>query len=233
MESLEYRHSFSNPTTVATAGTGTTTASNVTVVDNIYSKGHKKTSKNSISPTIPGGGSCIYTHTASVFCLHRSFTLRNILEKEDEIWFRDFGFGRIHRMLGACCSAFRYLKLANNMKKIWMEVHDDDNPNLNEKIEKDSVDDDTIRKRQAKFQEEFGFVVKDDETECCCVIDSGFSLTHRSCCCKFSHVLFSLMIFFCYVYISSIYHLLIYPYIVFGAGIGFFIIHAHWHMSHT
>lgn len=178
IESLEYRHSFSNPTTIATAGTGTTTASNVTVVDGIHSKGHKKTSKNSISPTIPGGGSCIYTHTASVFCLHQPFTPRNILEKEDEIWFRDFGFGRIHRMLGACCSAFRYLKLANNMKKIWMEVHDDDNPNLNEKIEKYSVDDDTIRKRQAKFQEEFGFVVKDDETECCCVIDSGFSLTH-------------------------------------------------------
>ena len=174
MEQLEYRHSFSNTTAVGGGSSGTAAAT--ATVDGGSSNISKSGPKNSrMSPIM--SGSCIYTHTASVFCLHQPFTPRNILEREDEIWFRDFGFGRIHRMLGVCCSAFRFLKLAKEMKKkIWMELND--NNNTNEKTGEDCAGDDIRKKKQEKFQEEYGFVVKDDETECCCVIDSGFSLTH-------------------------------------------------------
>lgn len=151
-EGLDYRHSFANPNIIAAAGGGTT--------------------NNVNSNALIEGKSSQLTHTAAVVCLHQPFTPRSILEKEDEIWFRDFGFGRLQRRLGVCCSALRYLKLAKDMRKIW------ENSDSNQNMENDSINSDTIQKRKEKCINEFGFVVKDDETECCCVIDSGFSLTH-------------------------------------------------------
>lgn len=94
------------------------------------------------------GDVMIYTHTAAVFCLVQPFTPRCILEREDEVWFRDFGFGRVGRRLGACCSAYKYIK-------------DGKSSNACSKGSQD-------RLKKGIF---------DDETGCCCVIDCGFSMT--------------------------------------------------------
>lgn len=132
--------------------------SSVTVTGTTTTANSSSSSRASPMPGQP----VVYTHTAAVFCLHQPFTPRNILEKEDKVWFRDFGFGRVHRMLGTCCSAFRYLKLAREMKK--------------KKIQ--NIVQEEQQQQQQKFQQDYGFFVNDDETDCCCVIDSGFSLTH-------------------------------------------------------
>ena len=107
----------------------------------------------------PIPGSCVYTHTAAVFCLHQPFTPRNILEKEDEIWFRDFGFGRVQRRLGVCCSAFRYLQIVKEGCYI------------------DAKEQQRQKEQQQQRHNDATRII-DDETGCCCVIDSGFSLTH-------------------------------------------------------
>ena len=63
----------------------------------------------------------IFTHTTAVFCLAQPFTPRCIIKKEeDEVSFCDFGFGRVGRRLGACCSAFHYLK---ELQRLGQEKH--------------------------------------------------------------------------------------------------------------
>ncbi len=170
---LDCRHSFSNggvrggvlqqqstsTSTSATGGAGTGTGTG-TGGGNANAgagagpgSGAGASANNSgrVSPASTGTP-VLYTHTAAVFCLHQPFTPRNILEREDEIWFRDFGFGRVRRRLGACCSAFRYLNLQNLQ-------------NLQQKQQQEMVNVDINN-------------LDDDGTGCCCVIDSGFSLTH-------------------------------------------------------
>jgi actin-related protein 6 len=95
----------------------------------------------------------IFTHTAALFCLVQPFTPRCILEREDEVWFRDFGFGRVGRRLGACCSAYKYLK---------------DGKGNNSSTASGSSKGSQDRLNKGMF---------DDETACCCVIDCGFSMT--------------------------------------------------------
>jgi len=96
MENLEARHSFSN------GGVSGVMPSSSTIQNKAKAKATLSANKE--------GGDVIFTHTAAVFCLSQPFTPRCILEKEDEVWFRDFGFGRVARRLGACCSAFKYLR---------------------------------------------------------------------------------------------------------------------------
>lgn len=160
-ENLECRHSFSNG-----GVKGGVLMQNQSTFGGMNSQGKKSgdvsCTSSRMSP-VPGG--CIYTHTAAVFCLHQPFTPRNILEKEDEIWFRDFGFGRVHRVLGVCCTAFRYLMLAKMMRKELMLIEDSTDMNEHEA-------------KEQQLRDKYGFVVNDDKTGCCCVIDSGFSLTH-------------------------------------------------------
>lgn len=162
IENLECKHSFSN----GGVSGGVLSQSNTTVKGGTTKGGGAgvSSSSNRASP-MPGGK--IYTHTAAVVCLHQPFTPRNLLEKEDDIFFRDFGFGRVHRILGVCCSAFEYLRLVKEKKT--------------KKEKKESIggggggdDEDDEKKKNV-----FGCtILDDDDTGCCCVIDSGFSLTH-------------------------------------------------------
>jgi len=84
----------------------------------------------------------IPTHGSTVVLLCKPLVPTCLLEHEDEIWFRNFGFGTIIRRLSACCSAFKYLG------QVRSSVH------VN------------------------GGIPDNDETACCCVVESGFSLTH-------------------------------------------------------
>mmetsp|Transcript_3733 Transcript_3733/g.7141 ORF Transcript_3733/g.7141 Transcript_3733/m.7141 type:complete len:634 (-) Transcript_3733:68-1969(-) len=104
--------------------------------------------------TAHGRDSLLFTHTAAVLCLVQPFTPRCILDREDEVWFRDFGFGRVSRRLGACCSAYKYLK--------------DGKINSNN---------DTTSSTSKGSQDRLNKGILDDETACCCVIDCGFSMT--------------------------------------------------------
>ena len=94
LEQLNPVHSYSNG---GAAGVLPPTTTN---------KGKGKLSSTVGSPV----SSLSFTHTTAVFLLSQPFTPRAILEKEDAVWFRDFGFGRVARRLGACCSAYKYLK---------------------------------------------------------------------------------------------------------------------------
>ncbi len=178
LEHLECRHSFSNggvhggvlhPSSSSSQG-GSTSAGKGGKGGGKRGSGepHHHASGSSsrrVSP-MPGGQPMIYTHTAAVVCLHQPFTPRNILEKEDEIFFRDFGFGRVHRILGVCCSAYQYLKLIKEeqqrqQQQQQQQIKTEENP-------------ETTKKKN-----DFGCsILENDETGCCCVIDSGFSLTH-------------------------------------------------------
>ncbi len=59
----------------------------------------------------------MFTHTTAVFTLCQPFTPRCIIDNEDEVWYRDFGFGRVGRRLGACCSAYKYLQEGKGGKR--------------------------------------------------------------------------------------------------------------------
>lgn len=89
LENLNPKHSFSNYSTVS-------------------AKDLAKPSASKRSSPIHDG--VTFTHTSAVFLLMQPFTPRCIIEKEDECWFRDFGFARVGRRLGACCSAYKYLQ---------------------------------------------------------------------------------------------------------------------------
>jgi actin-related protein len=136
LENLEVRHSFSNG---GVSG----------VMPSVALQKTRKT-----NPTLTAGSdgsNMTFTHTAAVFCLVQPFTPRCILEREDEVWFRDFGFGKVARKLGACCSAFKYLRDGKCAAKV-----EEGNSNS------------TYATRNG---------IEDDETGCCCVIDCGFSMT--------------------------------------------------------
>ena len=105
LENLNPKHSFSNYTTV--------------------------TAKDLVKPTASKRSSPIhdgltFTHTSAVFLLMQPFTPRCIIEKEDECWFRDFGFARVGRRLGACCSAYKYLQDGKTASLEGSEYEDDD-----------------------------------------------------------------------------------------------------------
>ena len=138
MENLETRHSFSKG---GMSG----------VMPSVCRQGNAKrnTKMNKSKGSERDESIETFTHTAAIFCLAQPFTPRCILEREDEIWFRDFGFGKVARRLGACCSAFKYLEEGKAMKG-----------NINKSV--------THGLRNG---------IEDDETGCCCVIDSGFSMT--------------------------------------------------------
>lgn len=134
LENLEAQHSFSNG---GVSG----------VMPSVSLQRKRKT-----KPTVATGAeevSKTFTHTAAVFCLVQPFTPRCILEREDEVWFRDFGFGKVARKLGACCSAFKYIQEGKATRG------DAKNNTAN-----------AVR-----------IGMEDDETGCCCVIDCGFSMT--------------------------------------------------------
>ncbi len=137
LENLEARHSFSNG---GVSG----------VMPSVSLQPKPKTKINASVATEVEETQKIFTHTAAVFCLTQPFTPRCILEREDEVWFRDFGFGKVARKLGPCCSAFKYLK----------EI----------KAPRESKEVTTITST-ARMR------LEDDETGCCCVVDSGFSMT--------------------------------------------------------
>lgn len=105
LENLNPKHSFSNYSTV--------------------------TAKDLVKPTASKRSSPIhdgltFTHTSAVFLLMQPFTPRCIIEKEDECWFRDFGFARVGRRLGACCSAYKYLQDGKTASRGGSEYEDDD-----------------------------------------------------------------------------------------------------------
>ena len=156
LENLECIHSFSN---------GGVQGGVLSLQNTNSAKQNKRASGSTshrVSPIVgssSSSSSTIYTHTAAVICLHQPFTPRNILEKEDEIFFRDFGFGRVHRILGVCCSAYEYLKL------------------VKEQEEKETKDNNEVKKEK-KVNDYGCCILENDNTGCCCVIDSGFSLTH-------------------------------------------------------
>jgi len=137
-EGLNCMHSFS------TGGVTSIFPSNALATPASSSKKKGQSSSSILPPSKEKQTLSAMTHTHSVMILSQPFTPRCILEKEDEIFFRTFGFGRVIRRLGQCCSAFRYLSLLERGE-----------PSLKS-----------------------GNSVIDDETGCCCVIDSGFSLTH-------------------------------------------------------
>jgi len=146
-ERFEYRHSFSNGGAkrvlpLQGTSTNTGTASSSATVSAMTTNANSR----NVSPM-----NSIYTHTAAVLCLHQPFTPRSIFEKEDEVWFRDFGYGRVGRILGVCCSAFHYLNRGKQKKQQQQQQ----------------------QQETCKLED-----YDDDETGCCLVIDSGFSLTH-------------------------------------------------------
>jgi len=177
-ENLECRHSFSNggvrggvlqqqqQQKSAGSGAGGGTGTGGSTANSVGGAGGGTGGGTSSGRVTPVPGSSIYTHTAAVFCLHQPFTPRNILEKEDEIWFRDFGFGRVQRRLGACCSAFRYLQLVSFSRT---SAHANTSTNASTIV---STNTESLDQQQKQQQ------LSDDGTRCCCVIDSGFSLTH-------------------------------------------------------
>ena len=133
-------------------------------------KGSKRS--NASSPMEVG----TFTHATCVMLLAQPFTPRGILEREDEVWFRDFGFGRVLRRLGACCSAHLYLKecetsdFGKGVEEVGRSGGGQGSQNHH------------VRTRG----------LENDRTGCCCVVDSGFSVTHIVPTVK-SHAIVSIM----------------------------------------
>lgn len=128
-----------------------------------------------------------FSHSCGILLLHQPFTPRNEIDREDEVWFRDFGFERVARRLGVCCSAYRYLSMLENRQDVdTMEQLKDHNASDPFKVIYPSPFAIDVNVKDA-YQAEYVFSssekhqtngVKNDGTGCCCIVDSGFSLTH-------------------------------------------------------
>ena len=111
---------------------------------------------------VGGEGSSRGTHAGCVMVLAQPFTPRGILEREDEVWFRDFGFGRVVRRLGACCSAQMYIQE-------W---------DMRNGVGGGGGDGGSLKVEHENGNQEKSREWVNDGTMCCCVVDSGFSVTH-------------------------------------------------------
>ena len=108
-----------------------------------------------------GGGEVPVPTLSSMGCqvllLTQPFTPRSISDRVDEVWFRDLGFVRVGKILGQCAASARYVDPEG-------------------RGELRLVNGGVIREGEgAEAQISHP---DDDETECCLVVDSGFSLTH-------------------------------------------------------
>jgi len=150
----------------------------------------KKRNVSSGIPVTEQQQQTIMTHAGSILLLSQPFTPRCILEREDEVWFRDFGFGRVARRLGQCCSAYRYLRHLCKVKDAPVVVSDDDlvgeatgsggllgTTNDNKVVQSNTgITSSSTTTTSDSILYNNGII--DDETGCCCVVDCGFSLTH-------------------------------------------------------
>lgn len=89
-----------------------------------------------------------------VLLLTQPFTPRSISDRVDEVLFRDLGFVRVGKILGQCAASARYVD-PEGRKELRL-----------------------VKGGGSSAGEEAQVFPIDDETECCLVVDSGFSLTH-------------------------------------------------------
>lgn len=155
IEGLDPIHSFSNGGAAGVLPTLVTT-NNAKKSKSKGKVGNKAAVKSDDDTT---NAQKTFTHTAAVFCLTQPWTPRSILEREDMVWFRDLGFGRVARRLGASCSAYKYLQEGKQNTA---------HSTISSTSTNTSTSYSTIPAR---------FHVPDDNTGCCCIIDSGFSMT--------------------------------------------------------
>jgi len=153
LENLNAQHSFSNGGAIGAMPT--------------VALQKKRKAPNDVGDD--GNESFTFTHTASIFCLSQPCTPRSILEREDEVWFRDFGFGRVARRLGASCSAYKYLQEGNSKRdNTHADIHSGIHTSIHSGTSTNGID----------------IEWEDDDTGCCCVVDCGFSMTSVVPTCK-------------------------------------------------
>mmetsp|Transcript_22179 Transcript_22179/g.33776 ORF Transcript_22179/g.33776 Transcript_22179/m.33776 type:complete len:737 (-) Transcript_22179:47-2257(-) len=119
----------------------------------------------------------LFTHTTAVFCLTQPFTPRCIMDNEDEVWYRDFGFGRVGRRLGASCAAYHYLQEGKAGTRTRTRTHRSSNAQSGNEQGEKQAQHHTQSQKQGQGQEPQLISIPDDGTTCCCVVDSGFSMT--------------------------------------------------------
>ena len=122
------------------------------------------------TPALDAPVSTLSSAACQVLLLSQPFTPRSIADRVGEVLFRDLGFVRVGTVLGQCASAFRYVD--NDDLEARMELRLVNNSGSSDSSgggDEDPTD-------TADATEKIPFT--DDETRCCLVVDSGFSLTH-------------------------------------------------------
>lgn len=112
----------------------------------------KKTKPIATADVSGVSGDATPSHSCTFFLLEHPFVPSVISEGVDNMLFRELGMARVCRQLGACMAAFNYLSFCQRPL--------DDN-NTSNKSKNDSSQ-----------------LWYNDRTNCCCVVDSGYSFTH-------------------------------------------------------
>ena len=105
----------------------------------------------------------ISTHSSTMILLSKPFVPRCLLQYEDEIWLDNFHFKCLIRRLSASCSAYKYLHTQQHQQQ-----------NIDEN--KSTVSNNNNNNNNYYYYNTPCWI--SDETGCCCIIESGFSLTH-------------------------------------------------------
>ena len=96
----------------------------------------------------------VASNTVVIVLLEPPFVPAVISEGVDKILFRELGVGRVVKVLGGCMAAIKYLEEGRENSD-------------NEKIQIDNTVAEGVEDKWIN-----------DDTKCCCIIDSGYSFTH-------------------------------------------------------
>ena len=112
---------------------------------------------NKVTGKRPSIETSMGSNAVMIVLLEPPFVPSVISEGVDKILFRELGVGRVVKLLGGCMAAVRYLR----------DHSDSDAIHVNGGMQIDS-----------KLEEKNKIEWINDGTQCCCVVDSGYSFTH-------------------------------------------------------
>lgn len=132
--------------------------------------------------TIIRSGNCAF------LLLEPPFVPSVISEGVDKMLFRELGLGRVARLLGPCMAAVKYISFGTSPLGQTNQMNPDQmaNNTLNETYRAEVVPDsissslqnDTNLNGDDENKNKLDEAWINDETKCCCVVDSGYSFTH-------------------------------------------------------
>jgi len=108
------------------------------------------------------------SNNCTFFLLEHPFVPSVISEGVDNILFRELGMGRVCRQLGACMAAIKYVSYCQSLL-------DNNNNNATSNGEDVNTCNNNSNNNNNNDLSQLWF---NDKTNCCCVVDSGYSFTH-------------------------------------------------------